>query len=131
MRRRSSPQAPRGSDGGAAAVDFALVLPFLLLLLFGIIDFRRACNAQIALSHSEREAARVWALGGTAAEAQTAAQAAAAGLSGVTATTSTCTFGAATTITVSAEFSYITPFIADLAPGLTSLSTDGVMRCGG
>ena len=118
-------------DRGAAAVEFALVLPFLLLIVSGIIDFGRAYNAQITLTHAAREAARVWALGGTAAATTTAAQGAATGLSNVTATTTTCTFGAATTVTVTADFSYITPFVANLVPSRTSLSADGVMRCGG
>ncbi len=119
------------SDRGGAAVEFALVLPILLLLLCGLVDFGRAYNARITLSHSAREAARVWALGGTAADTTARAQATAAGLSGVTATTTTCTFGQATTVTVTATFGFATPLIADLAPGLTSLSAEGVMRCGG
>ena len=121
----------RNSDRGAAAVEFALVLPILLLLVCGIIDFGRAYNAQITLTHAAREAARVWALGGTAAETTLRAQSAATGLSGVTAATTTCTFGSQTTVTVTATFAFATPLIGDLAPGLTSLSAVGVMRCGG
>jgi len=45
MRRRLARSAAR--DRGAAAVEFALLLPVLLLLVFGIIDFGRALNAQI------------------------------------------------------------------------------------
>lgn len=118
-------------DHGAAAVEFALVLPALLLLLCGIIDFGRAYNAQITLTHAAREAARVWALGGTTAETTARAQATATGLTGVTASTTACTFGQPTTVTVTASFGFATPLIADLAPGLTSLSAEGVMRCGG
>lgn len=119
------------SDRGAAAVEFALVLPILLLVVCGIIDFGRAYNAKITLTHAAREAARVWALGGTAADTTARAQATATGLSGVTAATTTCTFGQPTTVTVTADFAFATPLIADLAPGLTSLSAEGVMRCGG
>lgn len=122
---------PDRSERGAASVEFALVLPILIVLLCGIIDFGRAYNAQITLSHAAREAARVWALGGTEAETNDRAQAAATGLSGVTASTTTCTFGQPTTVTVRANFGFATPLIADLAPGLTSLSAEGVMRCGG
>lgn len=118
-------------DRGAAAVEFALVLPILLLLVCGVIDFGRAYNAKITLSHSAREAARIWALGGTAVETTARAQETATGLSGVTATTTPCTFGQTTTVTVTASFGFATPLIADLAPGLTSLSAEGVMRCGG
>ena len=64
---------PRRDDSGAAAVEFALVLPLLVLLVGGIIDFGFAFNAQISLTHAAREGVRVEALrngnGGDAAEA--------------------------------------------------------------
>src|SRR5215469_8175713 len=54
------------SDRGAAAVEFALLLPLLVLLIFGMIDFGRAINAQITITQAAREGARVLALpGGT------------------------------------------------------------------
>jgi Flp pilus assembly protein TadG len=43
-------------------VEFAILLPVLLLLVFGIIDFGRALNAQIALTQAAREGARLDAL---------------------------------------------------------------------
>lgn len=39
------------------------MLPLLLLLLFGIIDFGRMLNAQITLTEAAREGARATALG--------------------------------------------------------------------
>ncbi len=118
-------------DDGAAAVELALVLPFLILLICGIVDFGRAYNANLTLTHAAREGARVWALGGTGAETTTAATDAAVGLTVTSVATTACTFGSATTVTVTADFSFITPLIANLSPGLTSLSSNGVMRCGG
>lgn len=47
-----------GSEEGAAAVEFALVVPLLLTLLFGIIEFGFAFNAQIVVTNAAREAAR-------------------------------------------------------------------------
>ena len=121
----------RTNDRGAAAVEFALVLPFLLLVVCGIIDFGRAYNAKITLTQAAREGVRVWSLGGTATAATTRVTDAAAGLSGVTVTTTPCTFGQETSLTATAPFTYLTPLIADLAPGTTSLTATGVMRCGG
>ena len=118
-------------DRGAAAVEFAMVMPILLLLVFGIVDYGRAYNARLTLSHAAREAVRVWALGGSEADTEARAQEAAAGLTGVTAVTTTCTFGEATSVTVAADFSLVMPLIADMLPGLSSLSAEGVMRCGG
>jgi Flp pilus assembly protein TadG len=51
-----------GCDRGAAVVEFALLLPLLLLVVFGIIDFGRALNAQITLTQAAREGARLDAL---------------------------------------------------------------------
>jgi Flp pilus assembly protein TadG len=45
-------------DRGAAAVEFALVVPVLLLIVFGIIDFGRLLNAQLQVSEAAREGAR-------------------------------------------------------------------------
>ena len=53
----------KARDRGSAAVEFALVVPVLLLIVFGIIDFGRALNAQIALTGAAREGARLAALG--------------------------------------------------------------------
>jgi Flp pilus assembly protein TadG len=52
--------APR--DRGAAAVEFALVVPLLLLLVFGIAEFGRAYHVQTMLSGAAREGVRVMAL---------------------------------------------------------------------
>lgn len=48
----------RRPDGGAAAVEFAIVLPLLLAIVFGIIDFGRMMANQITLNEAAREGAR-------------------------------------------------------------------------
>lgn len=45
-------------DGGAAAVEFALVLPILLVMLMGIVEFGRAWNRQQVITDTAREGAR-------------------------------------------------------------------------
>jgi hypothetical protein len=52
----------RGEDG-AAAVEFALLLPLLVLLLFGSIQFGLAFNARIQATNAAREAARMAVVG--------------------------------------------------------------------
>ena len=47
----------RGQDG-AAAVEFALLLPLLVLLLFGFIQFGLAFNTRIQATNAAREVAR-------------------------------------------------------------------------
>ena len=47
-----------GREGGAAAVEFALLLPLLVLLLFGFIQFGLAFNTRIQATNAAREVAR-------------------------------------------------------------------------
>ncbi|WP_137122227.1 TadE/TadG family type IV pilus assembly protein [Segeticoccus rhizosphaerae] len=79
MRRRRR----EGHDRGAAAVEMALVLPLLIVLLFGIIDFGRIYTAQIQLSQAAREGVRMESLG-FPGDVSTRAHAAAPGLSSMT-----------------------------------------------
>ena len=56
MRRRDS----RGwrSEDGQALVEFALVVPVLLLLVLGLVEFSRAWNTQQVLTDAARESLR-------------------------------------------------------------------------
>lgn len=50
-------------ERGQALVEFALILPFLLLFLVGIVEFGRAWNLHQVITDATREAARksaVW-----------------------------------------------------------------------
>lgn len=60
-------------EPGAAAVEFALILPLLIVLLFGIFEFGRLFNEQITVSNAAREAARVMAIADDAGKARAAA----------------------------------------------------------
>ncbi|WP_174733629.1 TadE/TadG family type IV pilus assembly protein [Mesobacillus harenae] len=46
------------SEEGQSLVEFALVIPLLLLLLFGIIDFARVFHVYLTMDQAGREAAR-------------------------------------------------------------------------
>ena len=52
--RASRPRNRRG----VAAVEFAVVAPFLILLIFGIIEFGRAIMVQQVLTNASREGTR-------------------------------------------------------------------------
>jgi len=47
------------SESGASAVEFALVLPVLMMILFGIIEFGIALYQQSILTNASREGARL------------------------------------------------------------------------
>lgn len=52
-------------ERGAAMVEFALVLPMLLILVFGIVDFGRAFQSWVTVTNAAREGARLGTVGGT------------------------------------------------------------------
>lgn len=142
-------------DRGAVAVEMALVLPLLLFVLCGLVDFGRLFNTQMQLTQAAREAVRVKALGGTDADAGARVTAATGGLTaplptttfGIpTGTVAVCAAGDATSnvaATVSYSFKFITPLgplahvlgaTASTLPGVgtvKTLSSFGVMRCAG
>jgi Flp pilus assembly protein TadG len=134
--KRSSNRSAR--DRGAAAVEFALVLPLLLLIIFGIIDSGRALSAQVVLTEAAREGARLAAVGQPNVVSRT--QAAATGLNPVSVTVTPCAVGAGPTsnavVSVSYSFSFITPVgaIAGMFGGggfgaPIMLNAQGVMPC--
>lgn len=116
-------------DDGAAAVELALVLPVLLLLVTGIIYFGLAFHAKIELSGAVREGARKMALGKTTADAQAAVEAAAPGLDGITfSSTVPCAGGLGGNASITADYSlsFTIPFFDE---GTFDLSATGVMKC--
>ncbi|MDQ4501870.1 pilus assembly protein [Sinomonas sp. ASV322] len=117
-------------ERGAAAVEFALVLPVLLVLVLGIIDFGRALSAQQTLTNAARVGARVMVLQNSPTAAIAAAQSAASPLgalpaSAFTISPSTCSSGAQVTFAVAYTLQGTGFF------GTFVLSGQGVMLCGG
>jgi Flp pilus assembly protein TadG len=139
MKRRPAASDPR--DRGSVAVEFALLLPILLLLVFGVVDFGRAISAQITLTQAAREGARLAALGQPSTTVVSRAQSAATGLSPVTVTvTSTCPVNAGAgvdaVVQTSYAFSFVTPVgaIAAMFGGVSygsslTLTAQGEMPC--
>lgn len=126
------PARPRPAAGerGAAAVEFALVLPLLVLLLFGIIEFGRGYNAKVALQAAVREGARALALDSADPIEATADAAPSlhADLLGVSTSSSPCVTGTEATVTATYPFTYTIPLFGTAT---VTLSATGVMRCEG
>lgn len=57
-----SHQRRDNAERGAAAVEFAIVLPLLVMLVFGIVQFSIAYNRQQGLHAAAREGARLASL---------------------------------------------------------------------
>ncbi|WP_427019319.1 TadE/TadG family type IV pilus assembly protein (plasmid) [Pseudarthrobacter sp. P1] len=129
----------RDSERGAVAVEFALLLPVLLLLVLGIMEFGRAYNVQISASNAAREGARYVAVNYSQtgySDAKAAGVALAAGPSlpaGTTATVSfstgkVCAAGVTVTVKVMNQLKWMTGYLPFAAPKVTGI---GVMQCGG
>jgi Flp pilus assembly protein TadG len=69
------------TDRGASAVEFAVVFPLLIMLVFGIIEFGLLVNTNVVVANATRDAARTASLGGTEADIRAQATAGLASLS--------------------------------------------------
>lgn len=117
-------------DRGAAMVEFAIVLPLLLLLVFGIIEFGRGYNAQLTLTHAAREGVREYALTQDPDAGMATARDAATTLdpAQMTVTVTGCTVGSPTTLRITYPFQLFIPFFPSTP---IQLASEGSMRCGG
>ncbi|MEH7525277.1 TadE family protein [Bacillus sp. JJ1503] len=62
------------SQKGQSLVEFALVVPVLILILCGIIDFGLILHAHLKIDHAGREAARAASIGKNEAEIKSIAE---------------------------------------------------------
>jgi Flp pilus assembly protein TadG len=119
-------------ERGAAAVEFAILLPLLLMLVLGTIEFGRAYNAQITLTNAARDGVRYMAIVKDPSGAKTAAANAASSISttipttDVTLSTDVCTTGTQVTLTIKYNLSTLTGIA-----GPFPMTGKGVMLCGG
>ena len=131
---------PGTRQRGAAALEFALVAPVLILMILGMIDFGMVMNAQALVANSARDAARVASLNGTEANARSTALKSASSLGGTAPTvtvqcftdiaaTTACTGSSYDTakaagyivrVTVSYTYNWITPLPSWVGMGSTS-----------
>lgn len=124
-------------DRGAAAVEMALVMPVLLLLLFGMVDIGRLLYTKVELSSAARDGARILALGKSQSDVLTRAQASYSWAPVQLGTTQSCPNAANTaTVEVKTQFTWITPvgaiagfFGGSGMSGTQDVSSKGSMKC--
>lgn len=118
-------------DRGAAMVELALILPILVMLLVGIVEFGRAYSAQVSIQGAAREGARSLALRETDDKVNDAVERAAVSANVVSVDKDERCLTPSSeyaTVTVNATFKFFIPFVSSL--GDTDLSATASMRCG-
>jgi Flp pilus assembly protein TadG len=121
-RGETRPRRGLGSQSGQSLVEFALVLPVFIVVLFGIMEFGRLWEVTNLLTSAAREGARVAAVTEPdAARARTAAQTvlSAGNIRGATVTVTGPNGAGEISVTVS--FAY-TPLTGSIIPGMSSFS---------
>lgn len=113
-------------DSGASAVEFALVLMLLTVLLFGTIQYGYTFFEYIQVAHAAREGVRWGALGSTDAEIRAKANAAAPGLNAGTAVSIVRTGTESIAVTVSHPVTRLAPLPEIAVPA--SVSSTAVQR---
>ncbi|TFV53648.1 pilus assembly protein [Geodermatophilus sp. DF01-2] len=122
---------------GATAVEFAFIVPLLLVLVLGIAEFGHAFQVQGTLSAAAREGARVMALQNSPAAARTAVRDATPTLdpaitdAQITVTPTACPTTSTTPTNVRVTIDYPMPFLTDFFGAGVDLTGTGVMRCNG
>ncbi|MCA1032211.1 pilus assembly protein [Bacillus timonensis] len=120
------------SEKGQSMVEFALVIPIFILLLFAIVDFGRVFHAYLTIDHAGREAARIASIGKDDSTIVSVAVAQASSISltadQVSVTPNgTKSSGSQVTVTITYPISFLTPVISSIT-GPISLKTSTVMR---
>jgi Flp pilus assembly protein TadG len=139
----------RKDTRGAQVVEFAIVVPLLLMLVMGMIDFGRGFFSYIIITNAAREGARVAAVGGNTAAVVDRVEDAISGLSTNGAPTACppsagvnrawCiqttnllgSPGAAATVRVEYNFQFLVPGFAGLTTGVFPLIAESSMRLEG
>ncbi|GLB31527.1 hypothetical protein LAD12857_34500 [Lacrimispora amygdalina] len=121
-------------NSGQALVEMALVLPLLILLVCGIVEFGRIYNANLVVTNASREGARKAVVGGSDSEILSAVNTAAQTLNSasmtVTITPSQINryYGEQAEVQISYNLSIVTPVFSSLLPNPFPVSAKTVMR---
>jgi Flp pilus assembly protein TadG len=131
MRKRLS------GERGASAVEFAFIVPLLLMLVLGIVEFGHAFQVQGTLSAAAREGVRLMALQNDPAAARAAVRNAASSLNPaitdaqIAISPASCPELNGGSTSVRLTISYPMPYLTGFFGSSVDLTGTGVMRCNG
>lgn len=134
MTRQPRSREGPSKEGGAAMVEMALILPILIILVFGIIQFAIAFNRVQGLHAAAREGARTASIStSSVGDVEARVTAALVGINYDAAPTTAVTpticdgrQGEEVTVTVTAPYTIAIPL---LPPRTITLTGQGVFRC--
>lgn len=128
----------RRNERGAAAVEFALVLPLLVLLFAGVAELGRLYYLQSMLGGAAREGVRVMALQNDQTATRSAAKSAAGSVAlsdadiTVTPATGSCLSATGSSVQAKVVITLTTPLVSSVFGSVpVTIRGSGVMRCGG
>ena len=120
------PTPERRSESGTALIEFAFVLPILLVLAMGMLDFGRAFHMKSLLDQAAREGARVAVVTSPdvdIVESRVGDVLASGGIAPTSVTVDGPDAAQMVTVTVNATFTFITPGVFALLPGWANGNT--------
>lgn len=124
----------RNENKGQSMVETALVLPIIVLILMGIIDFGFLFNNYLIIDNASREGARTAVIGSTDSVITTTVSNMTSSLVSAKLKTTinpsgaSRTKGSQVTVTVEYDYSLITPVIGAIVPNPVHLKAITVMR---
>ena len=122
------------NERGQAMVELALVLPVLLLLLMGIVEFCRVFHSYLVITNASREGARVAVLGKSDTEIESRVAQVTAGLDAanlqtdVTPSPAERISGTIATVEVHYQIPLIFPLFETVAPNPLPIASRTSMR---
>ncbi len=122
------------NQNGQSLVEFALVIPLLLLILMGIIEFGLMFSSFITITNASREGARLASLGGSDAAIEERVELVAQNInvSNISVTIepnlSNRTTGEMVTVLVEYDYVMFSPIISNILSPFINLESETIMR---
>lgn len=126
----------RKNEQGQSLVELALILPLIVIILFGVLEFGRIFHSYMIITHAAREGARIGAVGkndteiiariresAPLAKADTHLQ-----IDKIEPSFNARTPGLPLTVEVTYDVELITPLLSDIIPNPITLRSQSTMR---